>query len=107
MTQFLRPMFTFVLGLALALYGILHTALSFPSGEEIGTFWSSLPHTGAVLLFMLGLIALGVGILLLLSAIRGMRLRFRQIRSSYATPRHDHDDNERDPEDWESQYAYR
>jgi len=104
MLQFMRPYFSFTLGVALTLYGVSHSAITFPSGPEFVSFWNQLPQVGGVLLFLIGLTVLACGIALLVTGVRGIRRRTRQIRHSYSAPRYDHDEDK--PEDWDSRYAY-
>ena len=105
MLQFMRPLFSFIVGIVLTLYGISHSFLTFPSGPEFTSFWDHLPQVTGVLLFLIGLLVLTCGILLVVNGVKGIRRRTRQIRQSYTKPKYDHDDDD-EPEDWESRYAY-
>ena len=101
MFHFIQPVISLLIGLALSLYGLIHSSTHYPGASHLYTLWQSLPALSSVFIFMLGLAAVAGGLGLVLTGTQGLRKRYRQIDRAYADPRHD-----RDPYEDEG-YGYR
>ena len=107
MLHFLQPAATLFIGLALSVYGLFQSLLHAPSAHAFQAAAQAMPDAVAVLVFALGIAAIVVGIVLLVSGIRGVRNRTRQINRAYGsshrqTRRDDYED------DWDHGHpAYR
>jgi hypothetical protein len=86
MIQFFQPVGTLLIGVALSLYGLIHSANHFPGPTHLHTLWQSLPALSAVLLFALGAMAVICGLALLFVGVQGLRRRYRQINSAFGRP---------------------
>ena len=80
MIQFLRPLLSTLVGLALLGYGLLHVVTHYPGATVFTALWASLP----ALVFMLGVTALIAGLVLLVLGIKGIRQRYREIDRAYS-----------------------
>ena len=69
-----------LVGLALAIYGLAHTVTHYPGRPAFAELAGSMPALGAVLFFLLGIVASLVGVLLLVSSVRRLRRRWRYVR---------------------------
>ena len=87
MLHFLQPAGTLFIGLALSAYGLIQSLLYRPSSTSFRATVAAMPEVVAVLLFALGLTAIIVGIVLLISGVRGVRKRAREIDRAYGMPR--------------------
>lgn len=83
MMQFLQPAATLFIGLALFVYGLVHSLLHRPSFVSFQAAAQAMPDAVAVLVFALGIAAIVVGIVLLISGIKGLRSRTREINRTY------------------------
>ncbi len=101
MFHFIQPVLSLLIGLALSLYGLIHSSTHYPGTQSLNQLWQSLPAIVAVLIFTLGLLAVTSGLGLVLAGVHGLRKRYRQIDRAYADPRRD-----RDPYEDEG-YGYR
>ena len=108
MIQFIQPLLSAIVGLMLAIYGVVHTITRYPGASSFAQFWASLPGVMAVAVFFIGVVAVIAGVLLLVSGFRGVRRRWRQIQVAYGRRRPDardmHDD---DPDGWYGSPSYR
>jgi len=99
MTQFAYPILNLFVGLALAVYGLIHAATHVPAGTQLHMFYSAIPSLLAVLVFLLGVIAVCGGLSLLANGMQGLKKRKRQISRIYGRtarePYEDDDDDER------------
>ena len=100
MLEFARPILSLMIGLALAVYGVVHIVMRFPAPSVFEAFIVNLPHVMAVLLFLIGIAAVIGGLIILTAGVRGLRGRLREINQTYgrpaARPRH----YEEDPDAW-------
>lgn len=87
MLHFFQPAGTLFIGLALSVYGLIQSLLYRPPSASFQATAEAMPEAVAVLLFVLGLTAIIVGIVLLISGVRGVRKRAREIDRAYGTPR--------------------
>ena len=105
MPQFFEPFVHLLIGVAMASFGLIHSARSLPGAEHLHGFWAALPSLGAVGLFGVGVIAVTAGLTLLVRGVQGLRRRARQLNRLYrpadepAEPRRHHPnyDEEYDP----------
>lgn len=96
MTRIVQPTLSLLIGLAMAVYGLIHAATHLPAGEHIRTLWASMPAAGAVGLFLLGLVAVITGVAMIVTSEQALRRRVRQVdRALGAGHVADH---ERDPD---------
>ena len=79
MTRIVQPTLSLLIGLAMAVYGLIHAATHLPAGEHIRTLWASMPAAGAVGLFLLGLVAVITGVALIVTSGQALRRRVRQV----------------------------
>lgn len=92
MLQFLQPAATLFIGFAMFAYGVVQAVLHRPSPSAFSTAVAALPDAVAVLIFILGLAAILTGIFLLVTGVRGVRSRTREINHAYGPrnlPRND------------------
>ena len=98
MTQFAYPILNLLVGLALSVYGLIHSATHVPASNQLHVFWSAMPSLAAVLIFLLGVIAVCGGLSLLANGMQGLKKRKRQISRIYGrtvSEPYDEDDEER------------
>lgn len=81
MTHLLQPILSALVGLALLLYGLIHSAGNYPGTDNFRALWQSMPAFGSVGIFALGLAAVACGLTMLSSGITGMRRRYRNLDS--------------------------
>ena len=86
MLHFLQPAATLFIGLALSVYGLFQSLLHAPSANAFQAAAQAMPDAVAVLVFAFGIAAIVVGIVLLVSGIRGVRNRTREINRAYGAP---------------------
>lgn len=96
MTQFVYPIVNLLVGLALSVYGLIHAATHVPAGAQMQIFYSAIPSLGAVMVFLLGVLAVAGGMSLLASGVQGLKKRKRQLSRIYRTSPEPYDDDERD-----------
>ena len=107
MLHFFQPAATLFIGMALSVYGLFQSLLHAPSANAFQAAAQAMPDAVAVLVFAFGIAAIVVGIILLVSGIKGVRKRTREISRTYGSPprpqrRETYDD------DWEHGHpAYR
>ncbi len=94
MIQFVYPIVNLLVGLALAVYGLIHAATHVPAADQLHMFYSALPSLGSVLIFLLGVIAVGGGLSLLASGVQGIKKRKRQISRIYRTSPEPYEEDE-------------
>lgn len=87
MLRFLQPIASLFIGLALSVYGLSQSLLHAPSTQAFQAALGAMPDAVAVLVFCLGIAAIGVGGVLLISGVRGVRDRAREIKRTYGSPR--------------------
>jgi len=102
MLEFTRPALSLLVGLVLAVYGIVHLVVRFPAPSVFEAFISNLPHVVAVALFQIGIAAVLGGLIMLTTGVRGIRGRLQEIQQTYggqpASPRQRYE--EEDPDGW-------
>lgn len=105
MLQILQPLASLFVGFAMTIYGIGHVITKWPSGEVIATLIANMPMVTAVLVFLLGIIALAAGIVLIVLGTKNMRRRWREFNqiANHVGARVQYDD---DHDEW-GQPAYR
>lgn len=105
MLTFLQPAGTVFIGLAMLAYGLIQSTLHSPPASSFQVAAQAMPEAIAVLVFALGIAAVVVGLVLLVTGIKGVRSRTREISRAYSSPhrrsRHDEYD------DWDAEPAYR
>lgn len=111
MLQFLQPAGTVFIGLAMFIYGTVQALLHRPSTSSFETAARAMPDAVAVIVFAFGIAALVVGIVLLISGVKGVRRRTREINNAYGRRRlrnhRPRDEYEDDDWDHEMHPAYR
>ena len=85
MISLFRSITGLVLGLALAIYGIVHICLHYPGSAPFSALASNLPALSAVLLFVLGLLAITAGVAVTVASSRRLSRQWRQLK--YLTER--------------------
>lgn len=80
MTSLLQCVFVFLLGLALTLFGLVHSYTSFPGHTAFSQLAAAFPAMGSVLLFVLCLFASVAGIFVLVWSSRRLRYQWRFLR---------------------------
>jgi uncharacterized BrkB/YihY/UPF0761 family membrane protein len=94
MTQFIYPIVNLMVGLALSIYGLIHSATHVPGADQLHIFYTAIPSLGSVLIFLLGVIAVGGGLSLLATGVQGLKKRKRQINRIYRTSPEPYEDEE-------------
>lgn len=94
MTQFIYPIVNLMVGFALSVYGLIHAATHIPAGAQMQMFYAAIPSLGAVLIFLLGVLAVAGGLGLLTNGFQGLRKRKRQISRIYRTSPEPFEDDE-------------
>lgn len=109
MLHFLQPAATLFIGLALSLYGLIQSLLHPPSTAAFQAAAHAMPDAFAVLVFAFGIAAILVGVVLLISGVKGVRKRARDINRVYGPRNPTQRRSRRDEydEDWDDQPAYR
>ena len=113
MLHFLQPAATLFIGLALSAYGLFQAVLHAPPVTSFQVAAKAMPDAMAVLIFAFGIAAIIVGIILLVSGIKGVRNRTRDINRAYGrprprnTPRPDPRDQYGYEDEWDDHPAYR
>jgi len=105
MVHVIQPALSALIGFALAIYGFFHVATHIPPREVFHIFWSALPSVATVLVFLLGVFAIGIGLTLVTQGIQGVRRRARTVNRMFRSSRMD----QMDPEEgeYEGGYGYR
>jgi|GEM_PF-1887842 len=89
MLAFLHPLGSLFTGIALAAFGAFYSVLRHPPASAFQVLAQAMPDAIAVIIFGIGITAIVVGIALLVSGIRGVRSRTREINRAYGSdPRH-------------------
>ncbi len=96
MTQLFYPFVNFLVGLALAVYGLIHSATHVPGSDQLHVFYAALPSVGAVMIFFLGVIAVAGGLSMLANGVHGLRKRRRQLNRIYRTAPEPYDEDDQD-----------
>lgn len=99
MTRIVQPTVSLLIGLAMAVYGLIHTAGHLPAGDDLRTLWASMPAAGAVGLFVLGVLAVVSGIALLVVGGQTLRRRVRHVDRVLNIPGIDRDLDPSSPDD--------
>ena len=113
MLHFLQPAATLFIGLALAIYGLVQAFLHAPPATSFQAMAQAMPDAIAVLVFAFGITAIVAGIVLLVTGIKGVRSRTRDINRAYGRNRRRsrQQRDRRDPygydDEWDDHPAYR
>ena len=78
MLQLLSPIASLFVGIAMTIYGIVHSITRFPGGDAFATLAANMPAVMSVLVFLLGIFAFAVGIVLMVIGIKKTLQRWRQ-----------------------------
>ena len=105
MLQFLQPAGSVFVGLAMLVYGSIQSLLHRPPASSFQAAAQAMPEAIAVCVFGIGIAAVVVGVVLLISGIKGVRSRTRAISRAYGSPRRRQRPEEYDG-DWEGHAAY-
>ena len=92
MLEFMQPILSMLIGVAMSIFGLIHTWYRFPSPVVWAQFLIAVPQLGAVLLFATCLAVSILGVAMLLVGAGGVRRRRQQIRSLRWQPGNGHDD---------------
>jgi len=87
MLRFLQPLGAVLVGLALSVYGLIHSLLHPPPAATFRRVAEAVPATLTVLVFFACLMAVVTGVVLLAIGVRGVRRRAHDIRRAYGRPR--------------------
>jgi hypothetical protein len=96
MIQFAYPLINLIVGLALAVYGLIHAATHVPATTQMQMFYAAVPSLLAVLIFLLGVVAVCGGLSLLASGVQGLKKRKRVIGRIYGPARDPYADDDDD-----------
>lgn len=107
MLAFLHPLGSLFTGLALAAFGAFYSILRHPPASAFQVLAQAMPDAIAVLIFGVGILAVIVGVVLLVSGIRGVRSRTREINRAYGSPHRRPRRDEYDDDGWDGHPAYR
>lgn len=113
MLHFLQPAATLFIGLALSIYGLVQALLHAPPATAFQAAAKAMPDAMAVLIFGFGIAAIIVGIILLVSGIKGVRSRTHDIHRAYGRTRprnrqrRDQHDEIAYDDGWDDHPAYR
>ena len=80
MNSIFQSALSILLGLALSLYGLFHAVTRFPGHAAFSQLSGALPSLGAVLFFVLGLLAVAAGVWVLVVSVRRLLRRWRFLR---------------------------
>lgn len=94
MTHFVYPVVNLLVGLTLSIYGLIHSATHLPEGAQMQMFYAAIPSFGAVLVFLLGVLAVAGGLSLLASGVQGLKKRKRQLSRIYRTSPEPYEEDE-------------
>lgn len=96
MSHLIQPVTTLLIGIAMAVYGLVHAITQFPDPAAFSSLVANLPAFSAVLLFALGLLALIAGVVLTVIGVRNLRRRWRRfgqlVRHVESQPQYQDDD---------------
>mgnify|MGYP006275913181 FL=1 len=108
-TRIFQPTLSLLIGLAMAVYGLIHAATHLPAGDDLRTLWASMPAAGAFGLFLLGVIAVVCGVALLVAGGQTLRRRVRQVDRvlNVPGPGRDYDPDENGDLDRAAYYGHR
>lgn len=110
MLQFLQPAGTVFIGLAMFVYGAVQALLHRPPASSFQIAAQAMPDAVAVIVFAFGIAAVVVGIVLLVSGLKGVRRRTREINNTYGRRRlrnhHQRDEYEDGDDGWDAHPAY-
>jgi hypothetical protein len=101
MNAIFQSIFAVVMGLALFIYGIIHSVTRYPGSLLFSRLMESLPVVWAVGLFLIGIIVTLAGVALLLFSLRRLRRNWRALRM-LTDPRRGYTEN-----GGEQEWAYR
>ncbi|MGB0766269.1 MAG: hypothetical protein ACPGYV_01010 [Phycisphaeraceae bacterium] len=109
MFQFLQPAGTVFIGLAMFIYGSVQALLHQPSASSFQVAAQAMPDAIAVIVFAFGIAAVVVGIVLLISGVKGVRRRAREINRAYGHRPHHRPSRDEYEDAWENEMhpAYR
>lgn len=110
MLHFLQPAGTVFIGLAMFVYGTVQALLHRPSASSFQIAAQAMPDAVAVIVFAFGIAAVVVGVVLLVSGVKGVRNRTREISRTYGPRLRNHrPPREEYEDDWEQEMhpAYR
>lgn len=82
MLDFLQPLLSLLIGLALSVLGLNQSFRLYPEPTAWQQFLMALSPAGAVLLFSLCVVMVLLGVAMLVLGARGLRRRLNQIRSA-------------------------
>ena len=80
MGSIFQSLVSILLGLALTIYGLVHTVTRYPDPVVFAEVASNLPTFAAVVMFVLGIVATVVGVLVLVLSVRRLRRGWRHLR---------------------------
>lgn len=86
MTSIIQCIFISLIGIALSLFGVIHTVSSYPGSNTFHQFAVCLPALGSVLFFFLCILAAVAGVFVLIWSVRRLRYRWQFLRT--VTARH-------------------
>lgn len=81
MGSIFQCVFASVMGVVLALFGVIHSVSRYPGAQVFGQLMTSLPALGSVLFFALGILAAVAGLVMLVLSQRRLRHRWRYLRA--------------------------
>lgn len=87
MLNFIQPAGTVFIGLAMFIYGTVQALLHRPSASSFQAAAQAMPDAVAVIVFAFGVAAIVVGIVLLVSGVKGVRRRTHEINNAYGRRR--------------------
>ncbi len=94
MLQLVQPILSTVIGLMLAIYGLVHSFTYYPGGGVFAQLWASLPSIGSMLVFLIGVLALVAGLVLLYLGLNRARRRWKFMGKAMNHPSADMDEDQ-------------
>ena len=78
MFYLLRSIASLFVGVAMTVYGLVHSVTRFPGGDAFAALAANMPAVTSVLVFVLGIAAVVAGIVLIVIGIKQTRRRWRR-----------------------------
>ena len=76
MLHLLQPIASVLIGVAMAAYGLIHAVTRFPESTAFASLLANLPAVTAVVVFLVGVVAVFVGVYLVVTGTRRFRVRW-------------------------------
>ena len=101
MLHLFQPLASLSVGVAMTIYGLVHSITRYPGSQAFTTLAANMPAITSVLLFLLGVMAFVAGVLLIIVGVKTFQRRWRRFRE---VARHAGRQTGYDDEEWEPTY---